>query len=79
MAAKSVTELRESLRKATNIQECLDIADTDWYFEGVGPSAIDKALSLVTREEEAWTVYRHTRMNSRESQACIQKAKSFTD
>jgi hypothetical protein len=78
MTAKSVTKLGESLRKATNIQECLDIADTDWYFEGIGPSAIDKALSLVTCEEEAWTVYKHTSMNSRESQACIQKAKSFT-
>jgi hypothetical protein len=79
MTAKSVTELTESLRKATSIQQCLDIADTDWYFEGIGPSAIDKALSLVTCEEEAWTVYQHTSMNSRESQACIQKAKSFTN
>jgi hypothetical protein len=79
MTVKSVTELQEALRKATNIQECLDIADTDLYFEGVGPSAIDKALSLVTREEEVWTIYEHTMMNSRESQTCIQKAKSFTD
>jgi len=69
--------LEESLSEAASIQECLDIADTDWYFAGIGPDAINKALSLVTCEAEAWTVYKHTRMNSEESHACIQKAKAF--